>query len=717
MIYRFGDFELYEDGFCLTRDGLRISLEPKALSVLLVLVSRAGRLVEKRFLLETVWNSTFVEENTLTRTIGVLRRELGDSSKESRFIETIPTRGYRFIAPVETLPEHTTPQPAEPSATLPLSPPVVTPQSIGETSIPQPTLARTSRPILAATVVILLASGLAAWHLSSKPTPKEQPVSTPVPLTTYRGNENAPSFSPDGTQVAFEWNSEKQDKFEIYVKVIGTDSTPLRLTHDSHPSRWPSWSPDGSIIAFERIVGPGLVDLMLIPALGGPERKLAQLHSWTDVQGSNPTWSANSKWLVMPAVISSGPHLMRISTETGESYPITNPPTSLADACPIISPDGKTLLFNRHGSFNGGILYSVKIDADAQPTSTPTQLSDNRGFWQARWTADSAEIIAHTLDRFRGALRMSADGSYSSQRIPWLSNEGELDIARRGNRIAFSIVHGDTNIWRIDLTAKPLHPEPFIASTLRDVYPQYSPDGRKLAFHSDRSGIGLQIWVSDNEGNQARQLTFLKPGISGTPHWSPDGQTIAFDSSSTGHFQIYTISPDGGKIVQRTNGASDSFGATWSHDGRWLYFTTNQSGRNELWKVPIDGGNAIQVTHNEGAMGVESPDGATLYFSKETGTGSIWKMSTNGGPEQQLTDTLFRTNFAVTKSGIYFMTAPGVGDNSEIRFYSFATGATTTVVPIGLPEYGLAISPDGRYLIYDQLDDPASDLMLVENFH
>jgi Tol biopolymer transport system component len=227
----------------------------------------------------------------------------------------------------------------------------------------------------------------------------------------------------------------------------------------------------------------------------------------------------------------------------------------------------------------------------------------------------------------------------------------------------------------------------------------------------------VNIWVSDSEGNQARQLTFMHPGLAGSPHWSPDGQTIAFDSSSTGHFQIYTMSPDGGKIIQRTHGNFDSFAATWSRDGRWLYFTTNQSGRNELWKIPVDGGAPIQVTHNEGAMAIESQDGATLYFSKEAGTGSIWKMPIAGGPEQQLTDSLFRTNFAVTKTGIYFMTAPGIDGTSEIRFYSFATGAATTLVTIGLPEYGLAVSPDERYLIYDQLDDPASDLMLVENFH
>ncbi len=104
MIYRFGDFELREQDFCLFHNGSRVSIEPKTLSVLLHLVKNAGHLVEKTSLLDTVWANTFVEENTLARAIAVLRHELGDSPRDPKFIQTIPTRGYRFVAPVETQP-------------------------------------------------------------------------------------------------------------------------------------------------------------------------------------------------------------------------------------------------------------------------------------------------------------------------------------------------------------------------------------------------------------------------------------------------------------------------------------------------------------------------------------------------------------------------------------------------------------------------------------
>ncbi|HMG88256.1 MAG TPA: tetratricopeptide repeat protein [Terracidiphilus sp.] len=103
--YRFLDFELSEGEFFLSRSGQRVALEPKALRVLTLLVRRAGHLVDKRELLESVWPNSFVEENTLTRTIAILRRELGDTSRDSKIIETVPTRGYRFIAPVTPLQE------------------------------------------------------------------------------------------------------------------------------------------------------------------------------------------------------------------------------------------------------------------------------------------------------------------------------------------------------------------------------------------------------------------------------------------------------------------------------------------------------------------------------------------------------------------------------------------------------------------------------------
>jgi Tol biopolymer transport system component len=327
---------------------------------------------------------------------------------------------------------------------------------------------------------------------------------------------------------------------------------------------------------------------------------------------------------------------------------------------------------------------------------------------------DGKEILVSSSS---GVLRMRVDGSESPTEIPWMVGQAHsLALSSRGNRFAYAVTTGDSNIYRIDLTAKTPRPELLIASTARDVFPQYSPDAARLAFYSQRSGTS-QIYVSDSDGQQVRQITFVKRGAAATPHWSPDGRTLEFDSTLTGVYQVYTIAAGGGPMKQLTQGPANNFIADWSRDGRWLYFTSNRTGRNEIWKMPDGGGPATQVTHNGGNRAMESLDGKTLYFAKEVGNGSIWKLPVAGGPEEKLADSLYRVNFSVTARGIYYMTYPGDDGKSMLRFYSFATGNSTLILNIGIPEYGLDVSPGGHYLAYAQLDAPGSVLMLVENFH
>jgi Tol biopolymer transport system component/DNA-binding winged helix-turn-helix (wHTH) protein len=691
--YRFADILVDVSAMRLERCGQEVALEPKLFRLLEFLIDNRERVLGKEEIFRVVWDGTAVSDNALTRAVAQVRKVLEDDPRSPRYIETVPTVGYRFIG--DLIPEKQ--EASVPSESKPKRIPTALWVGFG--------------------LAILLAAIFTVRRMQKTPVATE--ALTPVPLTTYRGSENAPSFSPDGSQVAFEWSGARDEKFEIYVTVPGSNATPLQLTKNAAPDRWPSWSPDGRTIAFQRIASSGRSDLMLVPALGGPERKLSEFRLSSDWRGSRPEWSPDGKWIVVPAIAGQRMTLFRVSVATGESTQITDPPESVEDSNAAISPDGKTLLFIRHPSFNWGFLYSVALDSDAKPVETPHQVpSGGRWVTEARWTADGKEVLARVPG---AAVRMPAAGSETPEILNWLNGGLDCfnwtDISRRGDRVAFSTVRGDANVWRIDLTAKVPHPELFIASTARDVYPQYSPDGHSLAFHSNRAGGGSQVWVTDSDGRQERQLTFSPAGLTASPHWSPDGKTLAVDSNASGVFHIYTLSADGGKMKQLTHDSFATFGATWSHDGRWLYFTSSASGRDEIWKMPAGGGPATQITRNGGLMGVESTDGKTLYFCKQTGTGSLWKMPIGGGPEEQLTDSLYRTNYAVAKSGIYYMTAPGYDGTAELRLYNLASHTSTAIQRIGLPEYGLDISPDGRYLLYDQLDDAASDLMLVENFH
>jgi hypothetical protein len=244
--------------------------------------------------------------------------------------------------------------------------------------------------------LLLLAAG--AWYLSRLiPRPKPtQPALTAVPLTTDPGFEGMPSLSPDGSQVAFGSYGEKLDNLDIYVKLIG-GGPPIRLTSDPAIDFSPAWSPDGRSIAFIRYRGDKQ-EVILIPALGGPERKLSQMAPDLPVELSlSLSWSPDSKYLVTVdrASPEEPPGLFTLSVTTGEKRRLITPPApALADCNPAVSPDGRTLAFVRLISNGNAQLYVLPLSEDCRPTGEARRL-DLPQPWVASpaWTADGREIV------------------------------------------------------------------------------------------------------------------------------------------------------------------------------------------------------------------------------------------------------------------------------------------------------------------------------------
>jgi Tol biopolymer transport system component len=253
-----------------------------------------------------------------------------------------------------------------------------------------------------------------------------------------------------------------------------------------------------------------------------------------------------------------------------------------------------------------------------------------------------------------------------------------------------------------------------IFSTRPDSAAQYSPDGKRIAFESERSGVH-SIWVCDAGGSNAVEL-FSRAGANcGTAHWSPDGQRIAFDFNPEGNSDIYAIRATGGMPIRLTTDPAADWAPTWSRDGKWVYFQSKRTGRDEVWKVSAGGGEAVQVTRNGGEMALESMDGKSVYYQKEH---SLWKMSVSGGEESQILQSVSWRAFFPVKEGIYFIPNSGSAQKSSIQFLSFTTGKVKTVTPIsGSPDEGISVSPDGKFILFSQSDGTGSDLMLVENFH
>ena len=568
--------------------------------------------------------------------------------------------------------------------------------------------------------------GLYAWRQSSTSSGAVDVAALqPVPFTTFPGSELPGSFSPDGSQVVFSWDGERQDNVDVYVKLVGP-GPPLRLTTDPRGDRAARWSPDGRSIAFLRVSDRETTDVMLVPPLGGPERKLAQFRTRTvfGVQLASLCWSSDSKDLLVTGAQAEGEpnHIHRVSVETGAITRLLSV-DGIGDGYTSLdlSPDGKTLSAVRLDASGSRRLQLITMSSRLEPQGSRDVAGPTANVGAARWTPDSRELVyGVSVNSPSPLFRVSADGGTPTA-MTWLGPSAYSPVvARQGGRMVFARDFRDTNIWRVPLDGNGTAAGPrqqLASSSFREVFPQYSPDGRRLAFFSNRGG-SVQIWTALADGSNAAPLTSMPPlATTGSPRWSPDGQRLAFDSNAGGSYQIYEVGADGGQPRALTSGPWSSFVASWSPDGRSIYFTSDRSGQLDVWRMPAGGGAPEQVTRAGGQAATLSPDGQWIYFIKKDGADGLWRLPASGGTERRVLDTLFRYNFVPTATGIYYVSRPGTDGTFAVKFLEEKTGKTTDVVSLDKsPDLGLALSPDGRHLLFTTIDYLGTDIVLVEGF-
>jgi len=576
-----------------------------------------------------------------------------------------------------------------------------------------------SRWIGAVTLLVVLVAvvgvALARWVVFRR---SDFPVLDPVPLTSDLGSESDPTFSPDGDQVAYAWDGPSQNHWDIYVKMVGSDS-PLRLTKGPSQNASPAWSPNGRFIAFRRFPAKGKTQILLIPPIGGHEKVISEDPRTMD----SLSWSPDNRWIVTSAYESEpGPvGLAAIDVNTGEMRRLTRPPReNWGDFEPAIAPDGASIIFSRDlGSTSE--LYRLKLKDDLRPDGEPQPLTAHH-----RWTGMPAFTPNGTAIVYSSGIKDDVASLWllpltvAGQPRPLFRSTNSCyqpALSRRRNRLAFSvgrIFRVDT--WRLDLTPdfKPAGPPVrLISSTHTDYNAQYSPDGKSIVFHSTRSGAS-EIWMSEADGSNAVRLTTFNAPITGSPRWSPDGRWIVFDSNKEGQFEVYRLPAGGGVPERLTRDPATDGVPSYSRDGRSIYFMSNRSGSNQVWKMDANGGNARQITRHGGYLAFESYDSQWVFYSREDGDSPLYRVPADGGVETQVLPRVYEFGFNVTPRGVLF----AGGENSTgIEFLNFETGKVSAFFhPDRQMTVGLSLSPDQRHLLYPQRESSGSDLMLVENF-
>ena len=545
-----------------------------------------------------------------------------------------------------------------------------------------------------------------------------------IPLTSLSGSEFDPALSPDGSQLAFTWDRDGDERLDIYVQLVGA-GTPLRLTTDPAQDRSPAWSPDGRHIAFLRSVTGGGYAIFTVPALGGPERKLqaTSCGPWR----CRLDWSPDGKFLAFPDRTSGDRiGIFLLSVETLERRGLTAPPEEhQADVVPAFSPDGRWVAFTRVGTTTKPNLYMVPV-AGGEPRRVSLGEVWTRGELTAQaWTPDGDNIVVSwspVLGSTSASLwRVPVSGGVPQEIAVGGDNAGQPSISRQGNRLAFKQAHFDTDTWEIGMTGSPPKGQPprkVISSSHRDDGPQLSPDGSKIAFESERTG-SAEVWICDRDGTNDVQLTRF--GNSGTPRWSPDGRSIAFDSDPEGQTDIYVLEVAGGVPRRLTSEASLDVVPSWSGDGAWIYFASNRTGGFQVWKAPANGGPAIQVTRNGGFAAFESPDGRLLYYAKLDAPG-IWSVPVEGGEERPVHDLPpvgYWGYWGIGRRGLYFVD-PQAKPRPAIELFSLATRRVTRIAEMEKQPLqwtsGFSVSRDERSILFSQCEQCGSDIMLVEGF-
>jgi Tol biopolymer transport system component/DNA-binding winged helix-turn-helix (wHTH) protein len=695
-IVRFGVFELDLRTGELRKSGLRVALQDQPLRVLTMLLERRGDLVTREEFRQRLWPAdTFVDfEQGLNAAVKRLRAVLADSADAPHFIETLPRRGYRWTYGAE-------PAVPVPGADRPV---VETPPRPPDRSLPRRWLA------LGAATLALGGVAFARRMVSSRAAVPASSFRATL-LTKLSGAELAPALSPDGRSVAFCAQTETAPG--LYVKDIGSGGQ-VRVADGPAGLFSPTWSPDGREIAFLRHPkGSDRRDeIVVVPAVGGSERRLGTTMS----TNHGLDWSPDGRLLAfVDKVEAKAPDAIHLLTiETGERRRLTTPvgtaSAGTGDYEPTFSPDGQDVAFIRR---TGAGPTTTDLYVHAIDSSDSRPVTSGYGVRDVAWAPDGRSLVFVGGRPQQGALWIVDVAGGQARRLYDDGNVGTISVARTSRTLSIEQRVVDVDVWRVGGPASVRPgppPQALFRSPHMDVHPAYSPDGRQIAFASTRKG-GLGVRICAENGGEC--VDFNSEYSLSRPQWSPDGKSIAANGwQGDQPLDIFLLEIEG-RFVRRmtTDNAVDTM-PSWSRDGRWLYFASDRSGMFEIWKMPSAGGGARQLTRQGALRAIETEDGSWIYFTNGRG---LWRMPAEGGQGTVVLDEqIDHGKWTLWRDRIVYLEEPAAGLHHVVMFDP-TTRRSTRLASLEAPSgSGLAVSPDGAWILYAQTDRVTSDILVLD---
>jgi DNA-binding winged helix-turn-helix (wHTH) protein/Tol biopolymer transport system component len=665
---RIGDFDVEPSLNRLYKAHEMLTIEPRVMDLLMLLAERPGQVFGRDEIFQRVWPETTVQDDALRRVVTLLRRVLDDDPKEPRYIETIKRRGYRLVAPVS----RPDPKPNDSAARR-------TPRLLGG-------------------ILLLVGLSVATGWLARRGG-ASQPQLDLRPLTSLPGHESEPAFSADGSSVAF--IHEESGKSALLVK--GVRDSEARQILQRPRLLAPAWSPNGDRL----LVVAGDRDCQILSTEVHDPSTVQSLYDCSDGERLGQVLQPDDETLIFtrrPARFGAPWRVHRFDLVTHESTQVTLPAEpGGGDVFLALSPDRHKVAVIRH--LIGQRSKLLILDWASGTQEVIDQFPDT--FWRVSWSPDGKSLV---FADETGLYRRGLEGGTTQRLIPSLRDLRQPAVSPVGSRMAVVEQRLRSNIVRQPnpLVGLATEPEVIASSTRQDFMPRFGPNGDRLAFISGRSGRS-EIWVTRAESGLDRLFGVDPPNHIHAFLWSPGGDRIAVSDhqarllivdTATGDSKLVPGSPFSGQLLD------------WSADGSSIYRLEVTDGSAEVWKVRLDDGDRRQITRCGAKEAKESPDGRSLYVTRQH-TPGLWRVELEGDgrPTRILGDVAWQV-WTSSDRGIYSFETTSA--QPGIYFRESVVGEPVLVLPLPAVKLDFSVSKDHRWLAYARASSRDGDIILIE---